>query len=685
MSPPAAKRVPREIAMHGDTRMDEYYWLRDRNNPDTIAYLEAENQYTASAMEPAADLQEKLYNEILGRIKEDDTSVPVRKDAWFYYTRTERGQPYGISCRKYASLRAPEEILLDANLLAAGRNYFRIGAFSVSPRHNLLAYSIDSAGDEAYTVYVKDLRTGALLSDSIVNTYDTLEWANDNATFFYTVLDEAKRPYRVYRHVLGFKTDELIYEEQDARFWMGLSKSRSGRFIYIELHSKLTSEIRYVRASDPLSELRVVLPRVQGVEYGLADHGEYFYIRTNHSAKSFRLMRTAIDAPSDTNWEEVIPERVGITIERVDTFESFLVLSERDRGLPGIRVSPLSDPAPNPADDFHYIGFPEPAYSAGLTGNLEYRSSTLRFAYTSLIAPPSVFDYNVDTRERELKKQTEVLGGYDPSLYGSERIFAMAGDGVAVPISVVYRKDTALDGTSPMLLYGYGSYGLTMDPGFSSDRLSLLDRGFVYAIAHIRGGGELGKPWHDDGKLLRKKNTFSDFIACAEHLIAQRYTSADRLTILGGSAGGLLVGAVLNMCPELFHAAIAKVPFVDVVNTMLDPTLPLTIPEYEEWGNPEDKRYYDYIRSYSPYDNVEPKAYPALLITAGLNDPRVSYWEPAKWAARLRAVKTDGNVLLLKTNMGAGHFGPSGRYDRLRETAFDYAFLLAIPGRGSVT
>jgi len=671
VNPPAAKRAPREIAMHGDTRVDEYYWLRDRDNPDTIAYLEAENQYTASVMEPAADLREKLYNEILGRIKEDDVSVPARKEDWFYYTRTERGKPYGISCRKYASLDAPEEILLDLNLLAAGQNYFRIGAFSVSPRHNLLAYSIDVAGDEAYTVYVKDLAAGALLSDSIANTYDTLEWANDNATFFYTVLDEAKRPFRLYRHVLGFKSDELIYEEQDARFWMGLSKSRSERFIYIGLHSKLTSEVRYVRADEPLSEMRVALPRAQGVEYGLSDHGEYFYIRTNQSAKSFRLMRTPIDAPSDRDWEEVIPERAGITIERVDTFESFLVLSERDRGLPGIRVSPASDPA----CDFHYIEFPEPAYSAGLTGNLEYRTDTLRFAYTSLITPPSVFDYNMDTRERELKKQTEVLGGYDPSLYASERIFAAAGDGVAVPISVVYRKDTALDGTSPMLLYGYGSYGMTMDPGFSSDRLSLLDRGFVYAIAHIRGGGELGKPWHDDGKLLRKKNTFSDFIACAEHLIARHYTAADRLTILGGSAGGLLVGAVLNLRPELFHAAIAKVPFVDVVNTMLDPSLPLTIPEYEEWGNPEDKQYYDYIRSYSPYDNVEAKPYPALLITGGLNDPRVSYWEPAKWAARLRALKTNGNVLLLKTNMGAGHFGPSGRYDRLRETAFDYAFL----------
>ncbi len=666
MNPPVAKR--------DHTRPDEYYWLRDRHNPDTIAYLEAENHYTASVMEPTADLQEKLYNEILSRIKEDDLSVPVKKDDWFYYTRTERGKPYGISCRKHRSLGAPEEILLDANLLAAGPTYFRIGAFSVSPRHNLLAYSIDVVGDEAYTVFVKDLATGALLPDSIANTYDTLEWANDNATFFYTVLDAAKRPYRVYRHVLGFAADELIYEEQDARFWLGLSKSRSDRFIYIGLHSKLTSEIRYVRADQPLSQLQVVLPRTQGIEYGVADHGDYFYIRTNHSAKSFRLMRTPIEAPSDTHWEEVIPERAGITLERVDAFESFLVLSERDRGLPGIRVSSAS----NPASDFHYIEFPEPAYAAGLTGNVEYRARTLRFAYTSLITPSSVYDYNMDTRERELKKQTEVLGGYDPSLYASERIFAQAPDGVEVPISIVYPKDTPRDGSSPMLLYGYGSYGMTMDPGFSSDRLSLLERGFVYAIAHVRGGGELGKPWHDDGKLLRKKNTFSDFIACSEYLIDRCYTSADRLTILGGSAGGLLVGAVLNMRPDLFHAAIAKVPFVDVLNTMLDPSLPLTIVEYEEWGNPEDKQYYDYIRSYSPYDNVEPKPYPTLLITAGLNDPRVSYWEPAKWAARLRALKTDRNVLLLKTNMGTGHFGPSGRYDRLRETAFDYAFLLTL-------
>jgi oligopeptidase B len=629
-------------------------------------------------MASTKSLQADLYREILGRIQETDVSVPVKRDDYFYYTRTEEGKAYPIRCRKQGSLEGSEEILLDANVLAEGQKYFRLGNFAVSPDHRLLAYSTDLEGDEAYTIYVKSLETGELLPDRIANTYYTLEWANDNRTFFYTVLDQAKRPYRAYRHELGDTPDTLVYQEDDGRFELALHKTRSRRFIFLELSSPLTSELRYLEAADPRGELRVMLPRRQGVEYDAEHHGEYFYIRTNAGAKNFRLMRTGVSSPPMENWHEVIPGRADVTIEGLDSFEGHLAIYERERGLETICIRDGSGAFS------HYIDFPEPVYTVAATGNAEYRTGVLRFSYTSLVTPMSVFDYNVRTRERELKKQYEVRGGYDASQYASERIFARASagapDGVEVPISLVYRRGFERNGASPLLLYGYGAYGHSIDPRFSSERLSLLDRGFVFAIAHIRGGAEMGEEWHDHGKLLEKKNTFTDFIACAEHLIAERYTSSDRLAIMGGSAGGLLVGAVLNMRPELFHAAIAKVPFVDTLNTMLDPALPLTISEYEEWGNPENQQYYDYIRSYSPCDNVMPRDYPAMLVTAGLNDPRVSYWEPAKWVAKLRALKKDSNTLLLKTNMGSGHFGASGRYEAIRETAFDYAFLLrALP------
>ncbi len=641
-----------------------------------IPYLEAENRYTEDVMASTKPLQERLYHEILGRIQETDVSVPVKRDRYFYYTRTEEGKAYSIQCRKEGSLDAPEEILLDANVLAEGQKYFRLGNFAISPDHRLLAYSTDLEGDEAYTIQVKNLGTGELFPDRIANTYYTLEWANDNRTFFYTVLDETKRPYRAFRHGLGEASDPLVYEEPDGRFALGLGKTRSRRFVFIELSSPLTSELRYLEAADPRGEFRVLLPRRQDVEYDAAHHGEYFYIRTNQGAKNFRLMRTEIGNPSNEHWHEVIPARADVTIEGVDSFEDHLAVYERERGLEKICIR-------DGLGAFsHYIAFPEPVYTVSATGNAEYKTDLLRFSYTSLVTPTSVFDYNVRTQERELKKQYKVRGGYDASQYRSERIFAKAPDGAEVPISLVYRRGFERNGTSPLLLYGYGGYGHSIDPRFSSDRLSLLDRGFVFAIAHIRGGAELGEEWHDHGKLLEKKNTFSDFIACAEHLIATRYTSSEHLAIMGGSAGGLLMGAVLNMRPELFHAAIAKVPFVDALNTMLDPTLPLTMAEYEEWGNPEDKQYYEYIRSYSPYDNAAPREYPSMLVTAGLNDPRVSYWEPAKWVAKLRALKTDSNVLLLKTDMGSGHFGPSGRYEGIKEVAFDYAFLLmalAVP------
>ena len=668
--PPIAKIIPKETTLHGDTRVDNYFWLRDRSDPDVVAYLETENEFTERVMAPTKPLQEKLYQEILGRVQETDLSVPVKRDDYFYYTRTEEGKAYSISCRKHLTLDAPEEILLDSNALASGEKYFRLGNFSVSPDHRLLAYSADTEGDEAYTIFVKDLATGELLPDRIRNTYYSLEWANDNRTFFYTVLDEARRPYRVYRHQLGLAEDTLVYQEDDGRFSLSIGKTRSRQFLMLHIGSALTSENRYLAASDPLGEFRVILPRRQEIEYDASHHGDYFYIRTNEGAKNFRLMRTPTVNPSRDNWEEIVPARPAVTLEGIDSFKDYLVISERERGLEKIAIRDGSGKL------FHYVEFPEPVYTVGTTGNAEYKTRTLRFVYASLITPSSVFDYDMETRQRQVKKQYEVKGGYDPSQYRSERIFANAADGTEIPISMVYRRDFEKNGQGPLLLYAYGSYGHSIDPGFSSDRLSLLDRGFAFAIAHIRGGAELGEEWHDQGKLLQKKNTFTDFIACAEHLIRERYTSPQHLAIMGGSAGGLLMGAVLNLRPELFRAAIAKVPYVDTMNTGLDPTLPLTIAEYEEWGDPADKQYYDYIRSYSPYENIAAQNYPTMLVTAGLNDPRVSYWEPAKWVAKLRAIRTDENVLLLKTNMGSGHFGPSGRYERIKETAFDYAFLL---------
>jgi oligopeptidase B len=667
--PPVANIVPHGTTLHGDTRVDNYFWLRDRSNPDVTAYLEAENAFTEAIMKPTAGLQEKLYQEILGRIKEDDLSVPVKRDDYYYYSRTEQGKAYAIYCRKHGSLDGAEEILLDANVLAGGQKYFRIGNFAVSPDHRLLAYSSDVQGDEAYTIYIQDLATGKLLSDRIANTYYTLEWGNDNRTFFYTVIDAAHRPYRVFRHQLGVAADALVYEETDERFGLGLLKSRSRRYIFIHTASPLTTEVQYLSADHPSAGFQPVLPRRQDVEYDVTHRGEHFYIRTNDAAKTFRLMRTPAAHPDAANCEEVIAAQAGVTIEGVDAFEDYLIVYEREKGLEKICVR-------KDAQAPYYIDFPEPVYSVHAVGNAEFKTKLLRFQYTSLVTPVSIFDFDLETRERDLKKQFEVVGGYDSSLYQSERVFAKAPDGVEVPISMVYRKGIRRDGQNPLLLYGYGSYGHSIDPGFSSDRLSLIDRGFIFAIAHIRGGADLGKPWHDSGKLLSKKNTFTDFIACAEHLIDAKYTSPARIAIMGGSAGGLLMGAVINARPELFRAVVAKVPYVDTLNTGLDPTLPLTIGEYEEWGNPEQKEYYGYIKSYAPYENVAPKEYPAMLVTAGLNDPRVSYWEPAKWVAKLRALKTDHNILLLKTDMGSGHFGPSGRYAGIRETAFDYAFLL---------
>ena len=653
------------MTVHGDTRIDNYFWLRDRKDPDTIAYLEAENAYTKEKLQHTEALQAALYAEMLGRIQQTDLSVPVKRDEYFYYTRTEEGKQYAIHCRKKGT--GPEEVLLDCNVLAEGHKYFRLGAFIASPNHRLLAYSADFEGDEKYTVRVKNLDTGELLTDEIPNTSYTVEWASDNATFFYTILDVALRPYKVFRHALGVKEDPLIYHEPDERFTLDLSSTRSRAYIFININSSLTSEVRYLRKDQPTGEFRVLLPRVYETEYDATHRGDSFFIRTNDGAKGFRVVEAPIVDPTKSNWKEIIPGREGITIESVTAFADYLVTEERHRGLTQIYIR---DPHTGAQ---HSIEFPEPVYTAELGANAEFNTKLLRFHYTSLVTPASVYDYNIETRERELKKQQQVLGGYEPQQYQSERIHA--GE---VPISLVYKKGFVRDGRAPMLLYGYGSYGISIDPSFNSDRLSLLDRGFVYAIAHIRGGMDLGKPWHEDGRLLKKKNTFTDFIACAEKLIAEKYTSPARLAIMGRSAGGLLMGAVVNLCPNLFAAVVAGVPFVDSLNTALDASLPLTVGEYEEFGDPSKPEFYSYMKSYAPYENVTAQAYPAMLVTAGLNDPRVSYWEPAKWVAKLRALKTNDRPLLLKTNMGSGHFGASGRYEYLKETAIEYAFLLDV-------
>ena len=676
LTPPVAKTDPKVDTVHDEARVDNYFWLREKSNTEVIEYLKTENKYTQAMMQHTEGFQEQLYQELLGKIKETDLSVPEKMGGYYYYNRTEEGKQYPIYCRKKGSLEAEEEILLDQNALAEGHEYLEIGVYKISPSHQLLAYSIDTTGGESYTLYVKDLDTGQLLGDQIPNTYYSVEWANDNQTLFYTTLDPAKRPYKLYRHQLGSDpaADALIYHEADESFFLDVSKTRSNAYLLMELENINTSEVHYLEADQPIDEFRVISPRQSELEYSVEHHGDQFFIVTNAEAVNFKLMRASVNNPSRENWEEVIPHREAVKLDSVSAFRNHLVISEREDGLQKIRVRNLI------TDEAHAVDFPEPVYTVQQGGNPEFNTNTLRFNYASLVTPMSVFDYEMDARTRELKKQDEVLGGYDPSLYESERIFAKAADGTPVPISLVYKKGLVKDGGDPLLLYGYGSYGINSEPYFLSNRLSLLERGFRYAIAHIRGGEEMGRAWYENGKLLHKRNTFTDFIACAEHLIAEKYTASSKIVIEGGSAGGLLMGAVTNMRPELFEIVIAKVPFVDVVNTMLDASIPLTVIEYDEWGNPNEKKFYDYIKSYSPYDNIEAKEYPHILVTAGLNDPRVHYWEPAKWTAKLRTLKTGDNQLLLKTEMGAGHGGPSGRYDYLKEIAFEYAFIFDLLG-----
>lgn len=675
VKPPVAAVKPKELSIHGDTRVDPYFWLREKKNPEVIAYLEAENAYTEQIMKRTQALQQQLYSEILGRIKQTDQSVPVRRDGYRYYTRTEEGKQYSIHCRRKLD-RGTEEIILDENELAKSHKYFKLGSSQPSVDHSLLAYAVDTVGDEDYTIYIKNLATGEVLPDRIEKVDGSVQWGNDNRTLFYVTIDAAHRPDRIWRHALGTpqKEDILLHHEKDERFFSGLGKSRSKRFVFVTIESKLSSEIHYIDANNPRSPLKLFAARRGDIKYDIEDQGDFFYIRTNEDAKNYRLLRTPIARPDRSNWREVLPHRAETKLSGIDAFKDFLVVYERTGGLMRIRVEDTR------TSKVHFVEFPEPAYTAMPGPNYTYDTKVLRFLYTSLVTPMSTYDYDMETKSRELMKREEVLGGYDPNQYTTERLFATASDGAKIPIALVYKKGFERNGKAPFLLYGYGSYGSNTDPVFQSARLSLLDRGFGYAIASIRGGAELGESWHDAGKMLNKRTTFTDFIAAAETLIAGKYTSKDHLAIMGGSAGGLLVGAVVNLRPDLFKAVIAKVPFVDVLSTILDPTLPLTVTEYEEWGNPNEKKYYDYMKSYSPYDNVQKKAYPTMLITAGLNDPRVSYWEPAKWAAKLRVMKTDNNPLLLKINMGAGHFGASGRYERIKETAFDYAFLLHALG-----
>jgi oligopeptidase B len=671
---PAAPKKPKHLSIHGDVRIDNYYWMRDRDDPDTLPYLEAENAYTEAVMKPLKELEDRLYNEILGRIKQTDLSVPAKDGAYFYYGRTEEGKQYPIFCRRGIAPGSPEQILLDANVLAEGHPYFALGGFAVSDDHSLLAYSVDFDGSETYTVQFKNLTTGESVGETIPDTSSGLVWAADNKTLFYATYDATHRPEHLHRHRLGTDpaTDTIVFQEADTQFTFEFYRTRSRKYVLIvSMNAGKTSEVWALDAYRPEGEFRVLQPRVEGLEYTAEHQGDRFLIRTNDSgATNFKLVEAPVNRPGKENWKVLIPERKDATLDWVDAFQGFFVLQTREDGLPRIEIHDQRTGVS------HSIQFPEPTYDAHLDDNREYSTGLLRFGYTSLITPPSIFDYNVATRERELKKQYEVLGGYDPAQYVSERLHAPAEDGVEVPISLVYKKGVEKDGSNPLLLYAYGSYGLNSDPHFSHANLSLLDRGFVYAIAHIRGGSERGRTWFEDGRMLKKRNSFTDFIACAEYLIKLGYSTPSKMAALGASAGGLLMGAVANMRPDLFHAIVARVPFVDVVTTMLDPTIPLTTGEYDQWGNPEEKTYYDYLLSYSPYDNVQRKHYPNILITTGLNDPRVAFWEPAKWAAKLRDMKTDSKIVLLKTNMGAGHAGASGRYEQIRETAFLYSFIV---------
>ncbi|MDQ6759181.1 MAG: S9 family peptidase [Acidobacteriota bacterium] len=673
-TPPVAKRTDHREVRHGATVIDPYYWLRDKSNPEVIEYLKAENAYTTAMTKEVQPFADALYKEMLGRIKQTDLSVPSRRGSYLYYSRTEKGKQYPIQCRRKGSMEAPEEVLLDVNVLAQGHSYLGLGAFVVSDDQNLLAYSTDTTGFRQFKLAIKDLRTGQLLPES-ADRVTSVAWAADNHTLFYTTEDPtSKRSNQLWRRVLGKPASDLLYEEKDELYQIGASRTRDKKFIFLDIGSTDTTEVRYLSSADAQGSFKVFLPREKKHKYDL-DHREgLFYIRSNKGAKNYQILTAAVTAPQPENWKVFIAEQPGVLLESIDLFKDHVVAIEKTEGVNRMRIRDFR------GGDWQPIQFHEPVYAAFPSGNLEYETHLFRFAYQSMVTPSSVFDYDMTTRKATLLKQQEVLGGYDPKQYVTERQWATARDGVKIPLSIVYKKGFQRAGKGPLYLYAYGSYGLGMPASFSTARLSFLDRGMACVIAHIRGGNEMGETWHDDGMLMKKKNTFNDFVDSAEFLIKDKWTSKDRLVIEGASAGGLLMGAVLNLRPDLFRAAHVGVPFVDVVNTMLDASLPLTVGEYLEWGNPNEKEAYDYMKTYSPYDNLEKRAYPSILVTTSLNDSQVMYWEPAKYTARLRTLKTDPNPLLLKINMGAGHGGASGRYDRLKETAFEYAWLMSQIG-----
>lgn len=672
--PPKAKKIKKELTAHGHTRIDNYYWLNERKNPEVIEYLKAENKYTEEMMKDTKGLQETLFKEIVARIKQDDTSVPYKSNGYYYYSKYEKGKEYPIYCRKKGNMEAAEEILMDVNKMAKGKNFYQVSGLRVSPDNKLMAFGVDEIGRRKYTIFIKDLTTGKLLKDTVTNTTGSSVWANDNKTIFYTTKDKTLRSAKIHKHVLGtpLEKDTVVYHEKDTTYSAFVFKTKSKKYIMVGSFSTLSSEYSYIDADKPESEFKVVLKREPNHLYSVDQYKGDFYIRTNKNAQNFKLVKAPINAPEEKNWKEVLPHNKDILISGMDIFKDYLVVSERKKGLSQIHIIKWDGSAD------YYMAFDEAAYSCWTSTNLDFDTQTLRYGYTSMTTPYSVFDYDMKTKKSKLLKQTEVLGGFNKDNYVSERIMAVAKDGTEVPVSLVYKKGLKHDGNNPLLLYGYGSYGASMDPGFSSSRLSLLDRGFIWAIAHIRGGQEMGRYWYEDGKLLKKINTFTDFIDCGEYLIKKKYTSKDKLFAYGGSAGGLLMGAVMNMRPDLFKGIISAVPFVDVVTTMLDDSIPLTTGEYDEWGNPNKKEYYDYMLSYSPYDNVKAAAYPAMLVTTGLHDSQVQYFEPAKWVAKLREMKTDNNILLMKTDMEAGHGGTTGRFKYHRETALKYAFLLKL-------
>jgi oligopeptidase B len=672
--PPVAKRVPKIDVVHGDERRDDYFWLRQKDHPDVLTHLRAENAYTDQVMKDTTAFQEALYRELLGRIKEDDQTVPYRRNGWLYYTRTEKGKQYPIMCRKQAP-EAPERITVDLNVLGEGHPFIDLGAYAVSDDNRVLAYTIDVTGFREYTLYLKDLVTGDVLPDR-VEKVASVAWAADDRTLFYVTEDHAKRAHRLWRHRLGATTDDLLYEETDELFRVGVSRSRSRAMLFLASRSFTSTEVRYLPADRVDGAWQVLQSREKDHEYEVEHAGDTFYIRTNdHDRRNFRLVTAPVSDPGKARWTEIVAHREDVMLEDIDVFADFHVLHEREGGLARLRVTDRA------SGEAHDVAFPEPAYEISGEANPEYVTGAYRFRYQSMVTPSTVYDYDVRARTLTVLKRQEVLGGYDAARYRTERLHATAPDGTRVPISLVRPVDQPCDGSAPMALAGYGAYGIAYPVMFSSHRLSLLDRGVSVAVAHVRGGGELGKRWHDAGRMLNKRHTFTDFIAAADFLVREGYAARERLVIEGGSAGGLLIGGVVNMRPDLCAAAILRVPFVDVINTMLDESLPLTVGEFEEWGNPKLREYYDYMRSYCPYTNLAARAYPTILVRTSYNDSQVMYWEPAKWVAKLRTLKTDANPLLFKIDLDAGHGGPSGRYDLLREVSFDYAFILKLLGR----